>query len=105
MHRKIGLFFLMLLFGFPPSPKALTVEEILALKKVGVSDETIQMLLEQEHLGRAPADYLGTWTTPDGRLFRSTGKRPRPASPPIESSPPSIYPFVDLTPPEGNLEP
>lgn len=84
------------------SAYALTVEEILALKKAGVSDETIQRLLEQEHEDKAVAEHLGTWTTPDGRVIRSTGKRQWSLSPPDlyqEQYPLCIYPFIKLTPP------
>jgi len=82
----------------------LTVEEILALKKAGVSDETIQMLLEREHEDRSAAEHLGTCTTPDGRVIRSTGKRHWPLSLPESYQgqyPIGVYPFINLTPPKG----
>lgn len=58
-----------------PSPVyPLTVEEILALKKAGISEKTIQMLLEREREDRS----AGTWKTTDGWVIHSTdiGKRP-----------------------------
>lgn len=53
---------------------AVTVEEILALKKAGVSEETIRMLIEQEENKSFPAERLGTHVTEDGRVIRSTGR-------------------------------
>ncbi len=103
LQSALPLGFLAILLNISPA-YSLTVEEILALKKAGVGDETIQMLLEQEYEERSAAEHLGTWTTLDGRVIRSTGKRHRPLS----SSevypgqyPVGVYPFIDLTPPEG----
>jgi hypothetical protein len=56
---------------------ALTVEEVLALKRAGVGDETIQMLLEQEDKTNFPAERLGSTVTDDGRVIRSTGRTSR----------------------------
>ena len=85
--------------------RALTVDEILRLKKAGVSDETIQMLIEQEYEEKAAADYLGRRETPEGTVIRSTGKRPRPASPPPAPGggyyPGGVYPFIKVAPPGG----
>jgi hypothetical protein len=41
---------------------ALTTEEVLKLKKAGVSDETIRFMIEQERAGKQqnPADQMGT---------------------------------------------
>lgn len=81
---------------------ALTVEEVLSLKKAGVGDETIQRLLEHEHEDKFVAEHLGSWTTPDGRMIRSTGKRRWPLTPPALSQgqyPIGVYPMVPLPPP------
>ena len=91
---------------------ALTPEEVLKLKKAGVSDETIQLMLEQERERRVPSnmseqgyatDHMGTWKLKDGRTITSTGKRQLPLHYPTESPPPAsytpdIYPYV-VTPP------
>jgi hypothetical protein len=81
---------------------ALTTEEILALKKAEVSDETLQRLLEQEHEDKLLTEHLGTWTTPDGRVIRSTGKRQWSLNPPELHQPQyliGVYPFIQLPPP------
>ena len=51
---------------------ALTVVEVLALKKAGVGDETIQLLIEAERDSRAVADRIGMWTTSDGWRIHAT---------------------------------
>jgi hypothetical protein len=56
---------------------ALTVEEVLALRRAGVSDVTIQMLLEREDKTDFPAERLGSYVTDDGRVIRSTGRAAR----------------------------
>jgi len=67
---------------------ALTAEEVLQLKQAGVSDETIQKMLDNESQKQqqdaAPNaamqdqkfanDNIGSWTTSDGRVVLSTGK-------------------------------
>lgn len=45
-----------LVFLFTPFAAALTVEEVLQLRKAGVSDETIQLMIEQEMLRETLAD-------------------------------------------------
>lgn len=83
---------------------ALTVEEVLALKKAGVNDETIHRLLEREHEDKFIAEHLGAWTTPDGRVIRSTGKRRWPLTPPELSQGQyqiGVYPVVPLPSPWG----
>lgn len=70
--------------------RALTAEEVLQLKQAGVSDDTIQDMLqnerqkEQQKAADAPSaameqdkfanDHIGSWTTSDGRVVLSTGK-------------------------------
>lgn len=43
------------------SAVALTAEEVIKLKKAGVSDETIRLMIEQERAGRqtGPSDRIG----------------------------------------------
>ncbi len=91
---------------------ALTPEEVLKLKKAGVSEETIQMMLEQEHERQVPPNMIeqdyatdrpGTWKLKDGRTITSTGKRQLPLHYPTDYPPPAPYspdisPYI-LTPP------
>jgi hypothetical protein len=70
-----------LLFSLSPISFALTVEEVIKLKKEGVSDETIQLMIEQEMLGVKLADpykNMGVQEIkkPDGKssTIYSTGK-------------------------------
>jgi hypothetical protein len=74
---------------------SLTVEEILSLKKAGVSEETIQMLLEREREDRAMALRAGTWKTGDGRVVYSTEGNATPSQPCQEVYPLCIYPQID----------
>jgi hypothetical protein len=41
--------------GWPTALFALTTEEVLKLKKAGVSEETIRMMIQQEKDGKRPA--------------------------------------------------
>jgi len=45
-----------LFFSLASSPFALTVEEVIRLKKEGVTDETIQLMIEQEMLDATLSD-------------------------------------------------
>ena len=68
--------------------RALSAEEVLQLKQAGVSDETIQKMLDAESQKRQQDgppnaamqdqkfanDNIGSWTTSDGRVVLSTGK-------------------------------
>ena len=45
-----------LVFFLTSSPCALTVEEVLQLRNAGVSDETIQLMIEQEMLRESSSD-------------------------------------------------
>ena len=66
---------LILIFGVTAGAFALTTEEIIKLKKAGVSDETIQLLIKTEHEERErhrrydPGRMVGSKeiTLPDGR--------------------------------------
>jgi hypothetical protein len=96
---------------------ALTAQEILQLKDAGVSDDTIQDMLQDEKLKEqkkaadAPSaameqdkfvnDHIGSWTNSDGRVVLSTGKAdPQKdfADPTIPNSnadsQPNVYPYV-----------
>jgi hypothetical protein len=54
---------------------ALTIDEIIKLKKAGVSDSIIEMLIERDGSPRA----AGTWRTNDGWIIHTTEVRePRP---------------------------
>jgi len=73
----------------------LTVAEILALKKAGVSEETLQMLLERERDEKIMALRAGTWKLSDGRTVYSTEGLPNPeGEPPVYM--PCIYPSIDV---------
>jgi nitrogen fixation/metabolism regulation signal transduction histidine kinase len=73
---------------------SLTVEEILALKKAGVSEETLQMLLEREREERTLALRAGAWKTADGRMIYSIDGSP--ASQQQDVYPLCVYPQVDV---------
>ncbi|MBI4526346.1 MAG: hypothetical protein HY695_21310 [Deltaproteobacteria bacterium] len=75
---------------------ALTVEEVLALRKAGVSDQTIQMMLEAEKTTYTPfgAEYPSSWTTSDGRVFRSTGHGRDVLRESSQYYPVGVYPYV-----------
>ncbi len=69
-----------LVFFLTSSPCALTVEEVLQLRNAGVSDETIQLMIEQEMLRESSSDpdrNMGVRRVeePDGRksTIYSTG--------------------------------
>jgi len=74
------LFFFIWLFGHPAL--ALTGEQVLALKKAGVGDETIQLMLQQETAAREnPRDNAGVREIKDKEghtvIIYSTGAKPR----------------------------
>lgn len=96
---------------------ALTAEEVLQLKQAGVSDETIQQMLENERqkneqqAADVPSamkqdefanDHIGTWTTSDGRVVLSTGKAdpqkdvfdPTVPQSGADQMPMNVYPYV-----------
>lgn len=90
--------------------QALTPEEVLKLKASGVSEETIQLMLQNEKESKISVDkleqgyateHMGTWKLRDGRTITSTGKRQRPLHYPTEYPPPApyapyIYPYVNI---------
>ena len=61
-----------LLLSFAPA-HALTIDEIIKLKKAGVSDSTIELLIERDGSPRA----AGTWRTKDGWIIHTTEVRER----------------------------
>jgi len=70
-----------LVFFLASSSCALTVEEVIQLKKAGVNDETIQLMIEQEMLRETSTDpgrNMGVRRVeePDGKgsIIYSTGK-------------------------------
>jgi hypothetical protein len=80
---------------------ALTPEEVLQLKAAGVSEGTIQLMLENERERKLSpslleqeyaAEHPGTWHLRDGRTIHSTGKRQLPLHYPTEYPPTPPYP-------------
>jgi hypothetical protein len=66
--------FIWSLVSFTPA-NALTIDEIIKLKKAGVSDTTIELLIERDGSARA----AGTRRTIDGWIIHTTEVRePRP---------------------------
>lgn len=122
MSRSIRLILLCLLLLFDLGSHhalALTPEEVLQLKKAGVSEKTIQMMLEQERDRQVPPSmteqgyatgHPGTWKLQDGRTITSTGKRQLPLHYPTEYPPPAPYapeitPYIFRNRPPGEQAP
>jgi len=74
------------MFLYVGNANALTVDEIVKLKQAGVSDETIQLLIERE----GDAKSAGVWTTRDGWRVHTTEVRPARR---VEQYPPVLYPL------------
>jgi len=78
------LLVLMLAFGGAAAVFALTAEEVLALKKAGVGDEAIRMMIRQETDGKrpAPCHAMGRREIPNGggetSIEYSTGRSATP---------------------------
>lgn len=75
------LFVMTVIFFLPCVSFSLTVEEVVKLKKAGVSDETIQLMIQQETVSKKTSDpykNIGVRkvTEPDGRssTVYSTGE-------------------------------
>ena len=75
------LFVMTIIFFLPRVSFSLTTEEVIKLKKAGVSDETIQLMIQQEKTSKKADDpYKNTGvrkvTEPDGRssTVYSTGE-------------------------------
>lgn len=91
-----------LLFVAAAPADALTVDEIIALKKAGVSEETIQMLLEREREDKTMALRAGTWKLGDGRtVYTTEGSSPGAPQYGQEAYPLCIYPMIDVPAPKG----
>ncbi len=83
----------------------LTPTEVLKLKEAGLSEETIQMMLQNEAESRISSDqveqgyatdHMGSWQLRDGRMIHSTGKRRLPLDYPTEyPTPPPYAPYAD----------
>ncbi len=108
MFRYLCTSVIMLSFltSFCISPTlALTPAELLKLKEAGVSEETIQMMLENEAGSRVSpnkieqgyaTDHMGSWQLRDGRTIHSTGQRRLPLDYPTEyPTPPPYAPYAD----------
>jgi hypothetical protein len=90
----------------------LTADQVLELRKAGVSDETIQKMLEQSQGSTSTlpgplqqqaeaTSHIGTWNLPDGTRILSTGKSDLPnhyydptINPNQGQNPIQVYPFV-----------
>ncbi|HTZ40560.1 MAG TPA: hypothetical protein VMB77_10395 [Syntrophales bacterium] len=76
--KTIAFVIFMVVFGFTWA-YALTTDEVVKLKKAGVSDETIRIMIEQERAGKQqnPADQIGTREVKDAEgntsVLYSTG--------------------------------
>jgi hypothetical protein len=87
MFLKSILFVGGLMWIIPAMATALTTEEILLLKQNGVSEKTIQMMIESEIRAQSSRDAASqrmgvqTITRPDGRraIVYSTGNADQPA--------------------------
>jgi len=76
----IMAFIILILSGFTGTAYSLTADEVRALRKAGVSDETIQIMLQQEREAKAqgPHDQMGVQEIKDKTgntyIVYSTGK-------------------------------
>ncbi len=79
--KKMGIAVFVVVLGFTWA-YALTTEEVIKLKKAGVSDETIRLMIEQERAGGQPnpADQMGVREVKDAQgnvsVNYSTGAPP-----------------------------
>lgn len=80
MKTRTMLAFFFLVGGLPAIAPALTVDEVLLLKENGVSEKTIQRMIESETRAsaaktKAPPLGIGTIVRPDGHpaIIYSTG--------------------------------
>ncbi|HZR84525.1 MAG TPA: hypothetical protein VFD92_25725 [Candidatus Binatia bacterium] len=89
--------------------RGLTTEEVLKLREAGVSDETIQKMIDQEAANPSgvpqqmvdqeyASRHIGSWNLPDGSVVLSTGKSREPGFDPTlpqnNQYPISVYPYV-----------
>lgn len=119
LWQRPTILLLLTAIAVPAVAHALTAEEVLQLKQAGVSDATIQQMLENERLkdqaqsgDDAPNaamqeqkfanDHIGTWTTSDGRVVLSTGRAdpqrdvfdPTVPQNGNDAMPANVYPYV-----------
>lgn len=108
--RLPGAALLFLLATGSVAAEPLTAEQVLELRKAGVSDATIQKMLDQrDSTSTLPGplqqqaeatSHIGSWDLPDGTRVLSTGKSDLPDhyfDPTIGGSqqfPINVYPFV-----------
>lgn len=102
----------------PRTAQALTAAEVEQLRNAGVSDDTIQDMLQNERLkdqqkaADAPTqameqdkfvnDHIGSWTNSEGRVVLSTGKAdpqkdvfdPTVPQSSADTMPTAVYPYV-----------
>ena len=67
----------LLVLGLPllaSAAQALTVDEVIRLKRAGVSDSTIELMLK----GDGDSRSAGVWKTKDGWIVHTTETRERP---------------------------
>jgi hypothetical protein len=97
MTRRIAVYAVLtaLWLLLPSAADALTVAEVLALKKAGVSEETLQMLIERERDEKIMALRAGTWKLSDGRTVYATEGLPSPDGEP-QAYAPCITPVIDV---------
>ncbi len=99
MLQRILSLSVVIYFFMSASPAfSLTFEQTLALRKAGLSDKTIQMMLEQENKNPFDTESPNTWTTPDGRVFRSTGQGRRSTGCSDSFYPIDVYPIIRTFP-------
>lgn len=92
MRAAVFILSLTILALWASPARALTVEEILALKKAGVSEQTIQMLLEREREEREAAERSEAWRTPETDYPDYRQDHP-------QENPWCVYPEIRLLPP------
>jgi hypothetical protein len=108
LARALALLCLLSLAG-PRVARCLTPEEVLKLRAAGVSDDTIQKMIDQEEQQRIPGSmveqsyatkHMGNWTLEDGSVVHSTGQSRQPFFDPTinpgqsSTQPYGIYPYV-----------
>jgi hypothetical protein len=79
MHKLVAACLLGLVVTAPPTVSALTPDQVIALKKAGVSEETIRLMIQQEDQARkSPEDTIGRREIKDEQgntvILYSTGR-------------------------------
>lgn len=103
MSKKVLFFGLLALLVSSSSLYPLTVDEVLALKQAGVSEQTIQMLLRREREEAGAAGRLGILRPQNGWIIHATPRTEWPDGYFVHDPfPVHVYPFVEFTfPPRG----